>query len=239
MIDPAGPAVDELTGLQAPPLAGELIAAVTAELGCRGIEGDEEIPAGLVAAALDGVDQQPHGVLVSVELGGEPTLVALSGAQAAFVKDVLEGVKRLGSPAEALRKARGAGRHHHELLEVDLRLRMPAPVEDVHHRNRHPELSARGEIAIERLARGERGGSRRGEGGAQHGIGTKPRFVRRPVEVDEPLVDATLVSRIRPAQRGGDLLIDVADRLVDALATVAGRVAVAQLDGFMRPGGCA
>ena len=137
LIDPAGPAVDELTGLQAAPLAGELIAAVTVELGCRGIEGDEDIPAGLVAAALDGVDQQPHGVLVGIELGGEPTLVALPGAQAAFVKDVLEGVNRLGSPAEALRKAGGTGRHHHELLEVDLRLRMPAPVENVHHRNRH------------------------------------------------------------------------------------------------------
>src|SRR6266581_3829816 len=234
----ARPSSMKLTGLKAAPLAGELITAVTGELGRCGIEGDEEIFAGLVAAPLDGVDQQPHGVLVGGELRGEPTLVALPGTQAAFVKDGLEGVKGLSSPAKALGKARGAGGHHHEFLEVDLRLGMPASIEDVHHRNRHHQRAAGGEVAIERLARRQRGGARGRQGGAQHGIGTQPRFVGRPVEVDEPLVDAPLVSRVGTAQRAGNLLIDVAHRLEDALAAVTAVVAVAQFDGLVGPSGC-
>src|SRR5437899_2130867 len=88
----------------------------------------------------------------------------------------LRGGRGLSSPAKALGKAWGAGGHHLEFLEVDLRLGMPASIEDVHHRNRHHQLAAGGEVAIERLARRQRGGARGRQGGAQHGIGTQPRF---------------------------------------------------------------
>ena len=147
--------------------------AVAVELGSGGVEGDEDIPPGLVPAAFDGVDQEPHRVLVGAELRREPALIALPCAQPALVQDVLEGVKDLGPPAKPFTKARGAGRHHHEFLEIDLGLRMPAAVEDVHHRYRHDQLAACSKIAIERLTRCERRGTGRRKGRSQHRIGAQ------------------------------------------------------------------
>src|SRR5690606_14379175 len=51
--------------------------------------------------------------------------------------------------------------------------------------------------------------------------------------------DRGLVRRVHVAQRGGDLAFDVRDGLADALAEVALRIAVAQLDGLPRAGRCA
>ena len=49
------------------------------------------------------------------------------------MQHALEGVVDLGTPAQALGKARGAHRHDHELLEVNVVVGMHATVEDVHH----------------------------------------------------------------------------------------------------------
>ena len=108
------------------------------ELGRRRVQRDEHLFAGLVAAALDGLDQQRHGFLVGLQLGGKAALVALAGAQATLVQRQLEGVEDLGAPAQPLAEARCPGWNHHEFLEVNLCLGMLAAVEDVHHRHRHP-----------------------------------------------------------------------------------------------------
>ncbi len=59
----------------------------------------------------------------------------------------------------------------------------------------------------------------------------------RAVEVDHDLVDLGLLLGIEAAQGLEDLAIDGADRLGDALAEIAGLVAVAQLDRLMGAGG--
>ena len=48
-------------------------------------------------------------------------------------------------------------------------------------------------------------------------------LVRRAVEVDQRLVERRLVERVEPVDRLGDLAVDVADRLRDALAELARR----------------
>src|SRR5207248_807988 len=60
-------------------------------------------------------------------------------------------------------------------------------------------------------------------------------LVGRPVELDQPLVDAGLVAGVEAAHRPGDLADDVRDRLGDRLAAV-GAVAVTQLDCLPLPG---
>ena len=57
----------------------------------------------------------------------------------------------------------------------------------------------------------------------------------RAVEVDQRAVEAFLVGCVAPAQRLGDLAVDVADRLQDGLAAPPG-AAVAQLDRLVDAG---
>ena len=61
------------------------------------------------------------------------------------------------------------------------------------------------------------------------------RLVVGAVEIEHQLVDAPLVERVDAFEYLGDLVVDEADRLADALAPVA-IAAVAQLDRFVLAG---
>src|ERR1700694_4300218 len=78
-------------------------------------------------------------------------------------------------------------------------------------------------------------GPRNRQGGTENRIRAQPRFVGSAVEIDQPLVDRALVTRVGAAQHPGDLVIDVANRLEHALAAVAALVAIAQLDRLVGP----
>src|SRR5262249_12806410 len=71
-----------------------------------------------------------------------------------------------------------------------------------------------------------------GRCGGAAGIGVRagPGLVRRPFELDQRRVGRALVVRVEPADRLRDLAFDVPHRLQDALATVDGLLAVAELD---------
>ena len=95
------------------------------------------------------------------------------------------------------------------------------------------------DIAVERLALGDRRGLGRGERDAEDGIGAEPAFVRRAVERDHGFVDLGLRLGVHAAERVEDLAVDRIDRLAHALAEIALLVAVAQFDRLMRAGGSA
>ena len=139
----------------------------------------------------------------------------------------------LGPDPQALREARGAGRDDHELLEVDRVVGVGAAVEDVHHRHRQQRRLAAavelGQVAVERLAGVGRGRLGRRQRDAEDRVGAEPALVGRAVELDHRLVEGPLLGAPRPAQRRGDLAVDVGDRAGDALAG-PGVAAVAQLD---------
>ena len=86
-----------------------------------------------------------------------------------------------------------------------------------------------------RLARVGGGCLRGGERGAEDRVRAEAALVRRAVEVDQRAVERLLVGGVAPAQRLGDLAVDVPDRLRDALAAPR-RAAVAQLDRLVHAG---
>jgi hypothetical protein len=186
---------------------------------------------GRVAGGLDAGHQHLQRLLVGAEVRGEAALVADAAAQAAVVQRLLQRVEDLGPHAQALREARRADGHDHELLEIDRVVGVGAAVEDVHHGHREHVRGVAAQVAPQRLALLGRRGVRGRQGDAEDRVGPQARLVGRAVEVDERAVEALLVGGVAAADRLGDLAVDVADRLRHALAAV-GLAAVAQLGGL-------
>ena len=132
-----------------------------------------------------------------------------------------------------------AGRHDHELLEVDVRIGVGAAVEDVHQRHRQHRVGAAregGEVGEQRHAARLRHGAGERHRDAQDGVGAESRLVRRAVELDEPAVDRGLVG-LAADERAGDLAVDVRHGAPHAAAQVARPIPVAQLDRLALAGG--
>ena len=137
----------------------------------------------------------------------------------------------LDAPAQRLAERGGADRHQHELLEVDGVVGVGAAVQHVQHRNgQHVGVGAADgaverdlEVVRHRLGAGQRDG--------QHRVGAEPTLVGRPVEVDHGVVDGPLIERVEPADRVGDLTVDVGHGAQHTLAREAVSP-VAQLDRF-------
>src|SRR6185437_12808178 len=91
------------------------------------------------------------------------------------------------------------------------------------------------EVAEQRQAAGVRGGPGHRHADADDGVRAEPRLARRPVQVDQRLVDQPLVVRLVAEQFRLDLVDDALDRLGHALATVL-RAAVPELDRLERSG---
>ena len=165
--------------------------------------------------------------------GRETALVAHSGREPALVQQALQRVVDLGADLQRLRERAGAGRHDHELLEVEGVRRVGAAVDDVHHRHGQGHGRLPAQRAVERQAGVGRGRLRHGERHAEQGVRAERALRRGAVELDHAPVDRSLIARVETlhgrAEHGGD----VADRAQDALAEVRLRIAVAQLDSLM------
>ncbi len=206
----------------------EHVGALVVELARRRVERDRDILARAVAGRLDARHEHLQGILVGGEVGCEAALVADGRAETAVVQRALQRVEDFCPHAQALREARRAAWHDHELLEVDLVVGVRAAVEHVHHRHgQHPRGLA-AEVAPQRqaLLRGLRMG--RGERHAEDRVRAESRLVRGAVERDQRIVERLLAGRIHSMHGRGDLAVDVRHRARDALA--APRLsAVAQL----------
>ena len=73
---------------------------------------------------------------------------------------------------------------------------------------------------------------------AEQCVRAQATLVLGAVQVDQPRVDALLVGRIHGLECIGDRRVDVFDRLLHALAEVAGLVAIAQLHRLLGAGRC-
>ena len=91
------------------------------------------------------------------------------------------------------------------------------------------------QVTEERQAAGVRGGPGDGHADADEGVRAEPRLARRPVQVDQRLVDQPLVVGLVAEQFRLDLVDDALDRPGHALAAVL-RVAVPELDRLERAG---
>jgi hypothetical protein len=204
----------------------------------RDVERDEHFMSGRHAGPANGLDDDVERLAVRFEVRGEAAFVTDAGGMARLFEDAPERVEDLGAGAQRLRERGQPNWHHHEFLEIDAAVRVSTAVEDVHHRYGQQVLAIgrnpRGEMreVPEQWSFGHGGaGFECGERHAQEGVGAKPTFRRRPIELDERAIDETLIE-LQPLQGGGDLAIDVLDGLAHALAEVALLVTVAQLQRF-------
>ena len=106
-------------------------------------------------------------------------------------------------------------------------------VEDIHHRNWQCAGSRSSEIAIKRLTRGLRGRTSNRQGDSQESVSSQAPLVRSSIQFDHGLVHADLIERVQPKYGFGNLLVDMAHRVANALAAVAVRIVVSQFNGFV------
>ena len=152
------------------------------------------------------------------------------------MQHALEGVVDLGAPTQALDKARGAHRHDHELLEVNVVVGMHAAVEDVHHgRGQQVGVDA-AQVLVQRQTRRLGSGAGDGQRHAQDGVGTELGLVGGTVRSNQRGIDGALVEGVEAHDGVSTLVVDVLDGLRNALAQVAALVAVAQLASFESAG---
>ena len=143
----------------------------------------------------------------------------------------------LGAPAQRLAEGGCADGGDHELLNVNVGIRVGAAVEDVHHGDGQDVGVGAAQVLVEGKIRVLGGGLGDGEGDAQDGVRAKFALVGGAVQVDHGLVDVTLVVGFLTDELGGDLLDDSVNGVLNALAEVAALVAIATLDGLERAGG--
>jgi hypothetical protein len=92
------------------------------------------------------------------------------------------------------------------------------------------------EVAKERQSGLLRGGLRDRHRNREHRVRAEARLGLGAVELDQRAVDEALLGRIQADDRLGNLGVDRLDRLQHALAAVALRIAIAQLDRFAAAG---
>ncbi|CUH53066.1 hypothetical protein SHM7688_02518 [Shimia marina] len=142
-----------------------------------------------------------------------------------------------GAHADGFANVRCAHRHDHEFLDVDRVVGMLAAVDDVHHWHRQNARGGAAHIAEQRLRGVICGGFGSGEGHAEDGICTQTAFVFCAVQFDHGAVNGDLLGHIHAHERFGDFAIHGVDSLKHTFAQVAGCVAIALFNGFMRAGG--
>jgi hypothetical protein len=130
-------------------------------------------------------------------------------------------MERLDAGTERFLEAVHAHRRDHELLQVDVVGGMCAAVDDVHQRDRHERGVRSAEVAVQRQAGVHGRGAGGGHGDGEQCVGTEVRLVLRAVQLDERRVDGGLIEPVHADDGLGDVLVDVSDRLRDALAQVA------------------
>ena len=182
-----------------------------------------------MTGALGRLEDRLDRRLARFEVGREAALVADAGRESPLLEHLLQRVIDLGGDSNCVGERVGAGRHDHELLEIDRVRSVHAAVDHVQHRDGQGRGTLAAEVAEERL-RGVRGSRlRRRERDSQDGVRTEPALVRGAVELDQAPVESILPGRLHSEHRVPDLPSRVRDRLRDALAAV-GRSAVPQLD---------
>ena len=237
-VDELLPVIDHLGARVLNALALELIHAGlgVVELGRGRVHGVHEVDAGLKASLLHGLGDVLERLGIGLKVGGKAALVAHAAAQAGLVQHALEGVVDLGAPTQALGKARGAHRHDHELLEVDVIVGMHTAVEDVHHgRGQQVGIDA-AQVLVQRQARRLGCGAGNGQRHAQDGVGAELGLVGRTVRGNQRGIDGALVEGVEAHDGVSALVVNVLDGLRNALAQVAALVAIAQLAGLKGAG---
>ena len=145
------------------------------------------------------------------------------------LQHLLQVMKDLHPHAQRLREVRRAAGHHHELLHVDVVVRVRPTVDEVHERHRQEPRRRPAQVAVQRQPDLLRRRPRRRQRDPQKGVRPELGLVRRPVERDHRLVDRRLLRRVQPDHRRAQHLVHMLHRPQHSLAQVAAVVAISQL----------
>ena len=152
-----------------------------------------------------------------------------------------------GAVADGFAKARRPHRDDHELLDVEVVVRVGTAVDHVHHRHRHRHRGRAAEVAVERQARLFGRGLRDRHRDGEHRVRAQARLVLGAVEIDQRAIEEGLLVRVEPHYGLGNFGVDVLAGFQHTFAAIAMTVAggwprvgvVPQLDRFARAGRCA
>ncbi|MNT09993.1 hypothetical protein D3C72_1448030 [compost metagenome] len=149
-------------------------------------------------------------------------------------------MKYLRPHAQGFLERTGTDRLDHELLNVDVVVRVFATVEDIHHRYRHAEDARtavqRRKMLVQCNIQGRRRRFGRGQGHRQNRIGPQGAFALSTVQGNHCTVNFTLVQCIQPHDVLAYRAIDVSDRALNPFAMVTNS-AVTQLQSFAAASG--
>mmetsp|Transcript_40714 Transcript_40714/g.68147 ORF Transcript_40714/g.68147 Transcript_40714/m.68147 type:complete len:592 (+) Transcript_40714:461-2236(+) len=230
---------EQFAGIRLPELVPLAIPLVEQLRGCA-VQGNANLSPGLVPGGFDGLHHELQSLVVG-QVRGEASLVAHGRDVARLLQQPLEGVEDLRDPAEALAEALGSDRHHHELLEVDLVVRVLPPVDDVGHGHGQLEIVLVavqvGDVLPEGQALGQGSGAAAGHGDPQDPVGAHLALVGGAVDLHHQLVDLLLGARVQPDELRRHQRVDRLHGLQDALAHVNLLVPVTQLHRLVLAGG--
>ena len=188
--------------------------------------------AGLVGRFQDEVDCR--GVVG--QIGRETAFVAHGRVELAALEHALEVMKHFAAAAKCVAELFKAQRHDHEFLHVDGVIGVLAAVDDVHHRRGQQAGIRAADVAVQRHLAVPCGRMGRGERDAEDRVRAEILLVRRAVQLQHPLVDRDLVHRIQAHELVGNLVVDIGDGGLHALAKKVRFVAVAELPRLVGAG---
>lgn len=134
------PIADQLFAGKGTALLGQSVPFGGFPAGGRGIQGDHELLARLVAAKADGLQNPLDGLLVAGKVGGEPALIPYGSGFAPAAQQIPPGCGRPRSSSAGRPGNWGAHRDNHEFLDVQVVGGVQPAVDDVEQGNRQGAL---------------------------------------------------------------------------------------------------
>ena len=105
-------------------------------------------------------------------------------------------MKDLCADSQGLAKSLAANRHNHEFLKIHIVVRMCASVDDVHHGNGESASIGPAEILVERKFEISSSRARSRQRNGEQGICSELRFCRCAIQIDQGLVDLSLIESV-------------------------------------------
>src|SRR5271166_1311265 len=208
------------------------------ELAGGGIEREEDIFAEFVTGFLDRLPNGPKSVFNTVEIWGETSFVTDRSGKAACFQNALERVKDLCTIAKRFGKGGRSFRHDHEFLKIDRRIRMGAPVDDVHHGNRQHFGVRATQVTEQRKIKLGGGGVRNRQRNSKNRVCAKFLFVGGTIQRNHRAIYSDLIERVHAGNGFGDLVFDVVYSFQYTFAEILVFLAVAQFPSFVFASAC-
>ena len=203
---------------------------------CRShIQGNPDIFSRPVARALHRLHDEAQRLLRIRQIRGESALVTYGCTVSVLLQQALQRMVDLRTHPKTFFEAARSHRHDHEFLDIYGVVRMSASVHDIHHRHRQTLRVRSPKIRVQRNTKCAGGCTGGCHGDAQHGIGSKIRFVPRSVKLLHDPVYHGLIEHIDPYNRRRDLRIHMINRKLHSKTAVP-RLLIPQFQCFILAG---